>query len=57
VNEVQVIASAFAMAWICADVRKLKPDIAGTVLMPVWICVAVAPSLLLVASGPWQPAQ
>ena len=49
--------SAVAMAWTCAEVRKLSDDIAPTVLMPVWIVEAEAPFLLLLASAPWQPAQ
>jgi hypothetical protein len=48
---------ALAMAWICWAVREERELIALTLLIPVWIMVAVAPSLAELASGPWQPAQ
>ena len=46
--------SAAAIACISAVVSVENWLIAPTVLMPDWIIAAVAPFLLLVASGPWQ---
>jgi hypothetical protein len=46
------VASAEAIAWICADVRVERELIWLTLPMAVWIWLAVLPALALAASDP-----